>query len=191
MQKHNDAIKTSGRSSLEKYTFHFIERVLCERELKTEQRFQHIDPPTLLTITALLSRSPGLLNRGSGDPALNRELVLTTRTGTLTSSSELQLIWTSCNRGYIIVFADSIQPDDSQGHPLISWYLRPDAPVIYTGAFLLLTAWLGQRSICNTWIFIFSHGKIWRNNIICEKTLEFCLVGAQRNLRQYQRIVCI
>ena len=33
--------------------------------------------------------------------------------------------------------------------PLISWYLRPDAPVIYTCAFLLLTAWPGRRSICN------------------------------------------
>ena len=31
----------------------------------------------------------------------------------------------------------SIQPVDSQGYPLISWYLRPDAPVIYTGAFLI------------------------------------------------------
>ena len=41
----------------------------------------------------------------------------------------------------------SIQPVDSQGYPLILWYLRPDAPVIYTGAFLILTAWPG--SICN------------------------------------------
>ena len=40
----------------------------------------------------------------------------------------------------------SIQPLDSQSYPLIPWYLRPDAPVIYTGAFLLLTAWPG--SIC-------------------------------------------
>ena len=31
MQKHNDAITTSGHSSLEKYTSHFIERVVCER----------------------------------------------------------------------------------------------------------------------------------------------------------------
>ena len=30
---------------------------------------QHIDPPTLLAITAFLSRSPGLLNRGPGGPA--------------------------------------------------------------------------------------------------------------------------
>ena len=38
--------------------------------------------------------------------------------------------------------------------PLISWYLRPDVPVIYTGAFLLLTAWPGRRSIWNTMMII-------------------------------------
>ena len=71
MQNHNDDTKTTSRhSSLEKYTSHFIERVVCERELETEQRLQHIaPPPTLLAITAFLSRSPWLLNRGPGAPA--------------------------------------------------------------------------------------------------------------------------
>ena len=65
-------------------------------------------------------------------------------------------LWTSCRRGYIIISrpptscerhnSHSIQPLDNQGCP---WYLRPDAPIIYTGAFLLLTAWPG--SICNMW----------------------------------------
>ena len=41
--------------------------------------------PTLLAITAFLSCSPGLLNRGPGGPALSRELVHTARTGTLSS----------------------------------------------------------------------------------------------------------
>ena len=76
----------------------------------------------------------------------------------LIPASSLQLIWNSCRRGYIIIWhpptscerhnSHSIQPVDSQGYPLIPWYLRPDAPVIYTGAFLLLTAWPG--SICYT-----------------------------------------
>ena len=39
-----NTITTSGHSSLEKYISHFIERVVCERELETEQRLQHIDP---------------------------------------------------------------------------------------------------------------------------------------------------
>ena len=64
-----NTIKTSGHSSLEKYTSHFIERIVCERELETEQRLQHTDPPNLLAIIAFLSRSPRLLNRGPGGPA--------------------------------------------------------------------------------------------------------------------------
>ena len=68
MQKHNDAIKTSGHRCLEKYTSHFIERVVCERELETEQNC-NILTPTLMAITAFLSCSPGLLNRGPGGPA--------------------------------------------------------------------------------------------------------------------------
>ena len=64
-----NTIKTSGHSSLEKYTSHFIERVECERELETEQRLQHIDLPAPPAIAVRLFRSPGLLNRGPGDPA--------------------------------------------------------------------------------------------------------------------------
>ena len=31
---------------------------------------------------------------------------------------------------------------------------RPDTPIIYTSAFPILTAWLGQRSICNKCFFL-------------------------------------
>ena len=68
MQKHNDAMKTSGHRSFEKYTSHFIERVVSKRELETEQNC-NILTPTLMAITAFLSRSPGLINRGLGGPA--------------------------------------------------------------------------------------------------------------------------
>ena len=46
VRKHNDdTIKTSGHSSLEKYTSHFTRKGYCVRgELETEQRLQHIDP---------------------------------------------------------------------------------------------------------------------------------------------------
>ena len=50
----------------------------------------------------------------------------------------------------------SIQPVDGQGYPLIPGYLRPDAPVICTGAFLILTARTGRRSICNNVYYIWS-----------------------------------
>ena len=55
-------------SLLEKYISHFIERVVCEKELETEQNC-NILTPTLLAITAFLSRSPWLLNRGARGPA--------------------------------------------------------------------------------------------------------------------------
>ena len=123
--------------------------IVCERWVGDWTELQHIDPPTLLATAAFLSHSPGLLNRGPGGPSLCWDMVLI-------PVSSLQLIWTSCGRGYIIIWrkptsckrhnSHSIQPFDSQGCP--PWYLRPDAPVIYTGAFLLLTAWPG--SICYT-----------------------------------------
>ena len=85
-------------------------------ELETEQNCNILTPPpTLPAITAFLSRSPELLNRGPG---------------VLIPAFSLQLIWTSCRRGYIIIWrpptscerhnSHSIQPFDSQGCPLIS-----------------------------------------------------------------------
>ena len=69
-------------------------------------------------------------------------------------ASFLQLIWTSCRRGYIIIWHPPTSCERhicTQFNPstvkVIPWSLRPDAPVIYTGAFLLLAAWPG--SICN------------------------------------------
>ena len=61
-------MKTSGQMFLEKYTSHFIERVVCERELETKQNC-NISTPTLMAITVFLSHSPGLLNRGPGGSA--------------------------------------------------------------------------------------------------------------------------
>ena len=79
-----NTIKTSD-SSLEKYTSHFIERVVCERELETKQNC-NILTPTQLAMTAFLSRSPGLLNRGPGDPVSLGHVLLY-------PASSLQLIW--------------------------------------------------------------------------------------------------
>ena len=68
MQKHNDTIKRCGHSSLKKYTSLFIERIVCERELETEQNC-NILTLTLRAITAFLSRSPRLITRRPGGPA--------------------------------------------------------------------------------------------------------------------------
>ena len=82
MQKHNDAIKTSEHSSLEKYTTHFIWKG-SKRLLKV------LLTPTLMAITAFLSRSPGQLNRGPGGPAFLGQVLLPA------SSLQFQLL----NRG--------------------------------------------------------------------------------------------
>ena len=96
---------------------------MCERWVGDRTELQHIDPPTLLAITAFLSRSPGLLNRGPWGPSLCWDMVLI-------PASSLQLIWTSYRLGYIIIWrpptsserhiSHSIQPVDSQGYPPIS-----------------------------------------------------------------------
>ena len=71
MHKHNVTIKSQWRRATQfyrKYPSHFIERVVCERGLETEQS-RYILTPTLLALTAFLSHSPGLLDRGPRSPA--------------------------------------------------------------------------------------------------------------------------
>ena len=158
MQKHNDAMKTSGHSSLEKYTSHFIERVVCERELEAEQNC-NILTPTLMAITAF--RSPGLLNQPLWDmiliPAssLQRTLISNCSIGgpegplywvlVLSTASYLQLSRTSGAPSYIIVLRPLCST--CRQSRLSPWDLQPDSPVIYIGAFPILTARPG--SICN------------------------------------------
>ena len=159
-----NTIRRSEDSSLEKYTSHFIERVVCERELETEQRLQHSDSHSYghnsVSFPSSWAAQPGawgpslsgtwssfqhlsnwselqLLNRGPEGP-LCWVLVLST-------ASYLQLDRTSCAPSYIIV----LRPLNSNCRQsrLSPWDLRPDAPVIYAGAFPILTARPG--SICN------------------------------------------
>ena len=119
-----NTIKTSGHSSLEKYTSHFIWKG-CVREgsWRLNRMATYWPPPTLLTITAFHSRSSGLLNWGPGVPA---------SAGTWFSFQYLLSNWSDflSHPGYIIIWhppascechnSHSIQPIDSQGYPLIS-----------------------------------------------------------------------
>ena len=144
---------TNEHSSLKKYTSHtlfeMVAKGLCVRgELETEQTATYW-PPVPLSLAALLSCSTGLLNRGSWGPmALRWVLVLSTVSYLpLTDSNSLNL------SGYIIVcfppafcgrhICTQFSPSTVK---VIPWYLRPDAPVIYTGAFLIWQ--LGRGSIC-------------------------------------------
>ena len=97
--------------------------IICERWVGDWTELQHIDPPTLLATAAFFPVLLGCSTGGLGGPSLCWDMVLI-------PASSLQLIGTSCSRGYIIIWcpptscerhnSQSIQPFDSQGCPLIS-----------------------------------------------------------------------
>ena len=121
--------------------------------------------PTLMAITAFLSRSPGLLTRGPGGPASPG----TCSHSSIFSPNDLNFL---CTELYYCFTPTQFKPSTVK---VISWHPRPDAPVIYTGAFLILTAWPGRRSIyiCFSFCFCFSvlkrHG-IFNTSAIPEVT---------------------
>ena len=132
MQKHNDdTIKTSGHSSLEKYTSHFIRKgyervtkgiIVWEVSWRLNRTATYWPPNSsgYSSISFPFSRAaqPG----GSG-PSLCWDMVFI-------PASSRQLIWTSCRRGYTIIWrpptscqrhnSHSIQLVNSQGYPPIS-----------------------------------------------------------------------
>ena len=135
------------------YLSHFMRKgyksAICERWVGDWTAYW---PPVPLPLAALLFRSAGLLNRGSWGPVLSR-------------ASYLQLTELPVAPGYVIVWhppASCRSHICTQFNPstvkVIPWYLRPDAPVIYTGAFLIWQ--LSRGSICykpveiswNTWL---------------------------------------
>ena len=160
-----NTIKMSGHSSLEKYTTHFIERVVCERELETEQNC-NILTPTLMAKTAFLSRSTGLLNLEPGAqhlwdmvliPASSLQLLNRESWGPpLLGAGSLYSILSPTNLNFLcteLYYCFTPIQFNPSTVIVIPWRPWPDAPVTYTGAFLILTAWLGWRSIYNTGIF--------------------------------------
>ena len=139
---------------------------MCERELENEQNC-NILTPILLAITTFLSRSHGLLNQGIGASPL-WVLVFST-------TSNLQLIWSPnclisnwlnfmCTELYnssasTFFLCVSLFCTHSTCPRRRLWYPdvpRLDAPVIYTGAFPILTARPGPRSVYNKCIFVCS-----------------------------------
>ena len=99
MQRHNDALKMSGHSSLEKYTFHFIWKgskgllkvLLCERWVGDWIELQHIDPHSY-GHNSVSFRSPVLLNRGPGVQLLWDMVLIPAFSLQLIWSYELQLL---------------------------------------------------------------------------------------------------
>ena len=145
-------------------------------ELESEQNC-NILTPTLMAITAFLSRSPGLLNRGPGGPAslgyvshssvfsptdLNFNCSIGGPDGPLcwvlvfSAASYHQLTdflyspgLYNCSTTTFFLWASQIALSSTRPRSrLYPDIPRPDAPVIYKGAFPILTASL--RSICYT-----------------------------------------
>ena len=124
MQKHNDdTIRTSRHSSLEKYTSHFI-RKCCVWEVSWRlNRTATYWPPNSSGYNSISFLFSWAAQPGAWGPSLCWEMFLI-------PASSLQLIWTSCRQGYIIIWrpptscehhnSHSVQPIDSQGYPPIS-----------------------------------------------------------------------
>ena len=86
MQNYNDAIKKDERRLLKKYTPpNFIWKVVCERELETEQRQQQMDLPSPSGHRYVSSSSSWTAHPGPGGPASLRHILI--------PASSLQLIW--------------------------------------------------------------------------------------------------
>ena len=162
--------------------------IICERWVGDWTELQHIDPPnssgyssisfpfswaaqpgawgpslsrTWSSFQHLLSNSSEALNYncsiGGPEGPLCWVLILST-------ASYLQLTRTSCAPSYIIV----LRPLNStcRQSRLSPWYLQPDAPVNYTGAFPILTAWPGRRSIYNNRLAKqISANRCWNNTV--------------------------
>ena len=104
MQKHIQHNKDEQTQFFRKYTSHFIwkgskglRKVLFVRgELDTEQNCNILTPPTFLATAAIFPFS-WAAQPGAWGPILCRNMVLI-------PASSLQLIWTSCRQGCIIIW---------------------------------------------------------------------------------------
>ena len=124
---------------------------------------QHIDP-TLVAITAFLSRSPGLLNRGPHSSILSPTCLISSCSirgpegplcwvlvfPTASYSNWLNFLCTELyNNLTSTLLPASVTNRTHSTRPRSRLYPdipRLDAPVIYTGEFSIVTAWPG--SIC-------------------------------------------
>ena len=128
-----NTIKTSGHSSLEKYTSHFIERVVCEKELETEQRLQHINPPPnssgyhCLSFPFFWAAQPVALG-----PSVCWDIVLIPATF-------LQLIGASCRWCYIIIWRPRTSCERHNSHSIQTLRQSRLSPDIFDRMHLLFT----------------------------------------------------
>ena len=137
-------IMTNEHTSLEKYTSHtlfeMVAKGLCVRgELETEQTATYW-PPVPLSLAALLSRSAGLLNRGSWGPiALCWELILSTASYLQLTDSKLTELLVAPS--YIIVW----RPPASCERRICTQFNPSTAKVIFDRMHLFLNLMAGSK----------------------------------------------
>ena len=129
-----NTIMMSIHTSFEKYTSHTLFEMVVRGELETEQTATYW-PPVSFSLAALLSRSAGMLNRGSWGPIVLCWVMVLSNASYL-QLTELQLTELPVAPGYIIVWHPSASCErrictqfNSPTVKVIPWYLRPDAPV--------------------------------------------------------------
>ena len=108
---------------------------MCERELETEQNC-NILTPTLLAITAFLSRSPGLLNRGPGGPAsLGAGFLYSILSPTHLISKLVELLYNSVHRKFNVHSISSHKwPKEYPLPPSLEWHHRAETTAMqFTG----------------------------------------------------------
>ena len=156
----------SGHSSLEKYTSHFIDRVVCERWVGDWTKTATYWTPNSSGYNSISFPFSWAAQLGAWGPSLCLDMVLI-------PVSSLQLIWTSCRGGYIIIWRPPTSCEHhicTQFNPstvkVIPWYLWLDAPVIYTGAFLLWQPGRVGGQYVTSWYWLEYFKKSWR----CEET---------------------
>ena len=148
-------IMTNEHTSLEKYTSHFMrngcERVMCERWVGDWTNCNMLTPSSFVFSSTSFSfcwaAQSGVLRAHS--PLLGAGSYYSI----LSPTKWLQLTEVPVAPGNIIIWRSpascgrhiSTQFNPSTGR-VMPRYLRPDAPVIYTGAFLIWQ--LGRGSIC-------------------------------------------
>ena len=130
----------SRHSSLEKYTSHFIERVVCERWVGDWTKTATYWPSSSSSHSSASFSFSWAAQLGAWGPSLCWDMVLI-------PTSSLQLPDFCLMRVILLFYAHSIQPVDNQGYPLIS---STGCTCYLHRCISYLTAWPGQRSICNT-----------------------------------------
>ena len=147
MQNHNNKIRRATRF-LEKYTSHFIWKGCVLEEVVDRTELQHTDPHSIghncVSFPSSWAAQPGawgptLLGAGFLYRILSPTGLVSKLNYFLSSPADIIV-----QRPFLLAL---IQPIHGQGYNSdIPW---PDAPVIYIGAFPILTARPDRRSIYN------------------------------------------